>query len=197
MKVAAEFETCEQAKKAVEPEAIRKIASVAFTEQLKKYQDYSETGDFDRSKDSTQIEAPQQIAAAPVQAAGENSNVHFYVTRQYIAYQKQIVVLAPPTAYPPQSAASQSFVAAVGPSAAQVATTEHANPDLVKRPLAWSQVVNKPRIDRPSVLSKHLPRPAPSVVPPGKSKSGSEKSSEEKNQQAKKEKKVQRKRRRR
>ena len=43
------------------------------------------------------VEPPADYAAAPAHQAGYDDNVHFFVTRQYVAYQKQIVILSPPS----------------------------------------------------------------------------------------------------
>src|SRR6202042_1536036 len=45
VKLALEFQECDQARHAVNPDDIRKVANVAFTDQLKKYQDLEATGE--------------------------------------------------------------------------------------------------------------------------------------------------------
>lgn len=156
IKLGVEFAACEDAKKAVDPESVRRTASVTFTQQLKKYQDFAETGEVVAQGEETEVEVPADVAPAPELRRGDGDSVHFYVTRQYIAYQKEIVVLAPQAAYAPQSPESQHFAAAVVPSTQQVQTLAQANPQLAKNPAPWSQVLDRPRVDRPKALSHQI-----------------------------------------
>ena len=152
-KVALELQACDEATKATSPEAIRKIANVNFTSQLKKYQDLEETGFRSDAEDGEEIEAPTEIAAAPSQGT-YNDHVHFYMTRQYIAYQKEVVVLSPPTAYQPGSKETELFNHQVVPATQTVAGLEQKDPTLKSAPTAYHEVSDRPKIERPGGLQK-------------------------------------------
>ncbi len=152
-KVALELQECDEATKATEPQSIRKIANINFTSQLKKYQDLQETGFRTEAQDGEEIEAPTEIAAAPSQGTS-NDHVHFYMTRQYIAYQKEVVVLAPPSAYQPGSKENVLFNQQVVPATQTVASLEQKDPTLKTAPTAYHDVPNRPKMERPGSLQK-------------------------------------------
>ena len=154
VKIGVEFQACEEMKKAIEPDQIRKIGNIAFTEQLKRYQDLNETGEIPDKTTVTEIEPPEVPAQAPERAQGWSESTHFYVTRQYIAYQKEVVVLAPPNAYPPDSTRTKNLVAALQPATSQVQLMEKQNPSLQSQPVAWSKLPDRPKIERPQTLAK-------------------------------------------
>jgi hypothetical protein len=156
-KIALQMQDCDEAIKATDPETIRKIANTNFTEQLKKYQDLEETGFRGEAEDGETIEAPTVIAAAPSQGA-YTDHVHFYMTRQYIAYEKEVVVLAPPTAYTPGSKEAVMFNQHVVPATQTVATLEQKNPTFKTAPMAYHEVPNRPKIERPGSLQKAATR---------------------------------------
>lgn len=160
VKLGVEFTACEEAKKALDPESVRRTASVAFTQQLKRYQDFAETGEVVAQNEAAEVEVTDGAVAdsPPERRRGDSDSVHFYVTRQYIAYQKEIVVLAPRTAYAPSSPEAQHFAATVVPSTQQVQTLAQANPQLVKNPAPWSQVLDRPHVSRPAALSHQISR---------------------------------------
>jgi hypothetical protein len=161
VKLALEFQECEEAKKALDPEAIKKIANVGFTQQLKKYQDLMETGEM--PQEVAEVEPPAEMTPPPARG-GWNDNTHFFVMRQYVAYQKEVVVLAPPTAYAVNSPASQSFTRGIAPTVEQIHGVEQASPAL--RGQAWSQVPARPVIARPASLAAR-PMFRGQVRPPG------------------------------
>jgi hypothetical protein len=152
-KVGLELQECDEATKATDPEAIRKIANVIFTSQLKTYQDFEETGFRSEAEDGKEIEAPTEIAAAPSQGT-YNDHVHFYMTRQYIAYQKEVVVLAPPTAYQVGSKESALFNQQVLPATQTVAGLEQKDPTLKTAPTAYHDVTDRAKVERPAGLQK-------------------------------------------
>lgn len=152
-KIALELQECDEAQKTADPAEIRKIANVNFTDQLKKYQDMEETGFRGEAEDEEEITPPTEIAAAPAQGSYP-PNVHFYVTRQYVAYEKEVVVLSPPTAYQPGSVESTQFAQHVVPAQANVASMEMREPTLKTNPTPWSQLPNRPKIERPATLQK-------------------------------------------
>jgi hypothetical protein len=159
VKLAVEFQECDQAQKALQPEDIKKIASASFTQQLKRYQDYDETGDIPAKSEVAELEPLQEIPPAPARQPGWNDNIHFYAMRQYVVYQKEVVVLSPPTAYAPASPESQTFVHSMTPTVNQINTAQTENPALKNNPTAWSQLPNKPRIERPESMRANLARP--------------------------------------
>lgn len=171
VKVAVEFKDCDEMKKATDPTEIKRLGNLAFTQQLKRYQDLAETGEFTASNDGVEIEAPREISPPPAMAPGMNENIHFYVVRQYVAYQKEIVVLSPPAAYAPGSPETTLFTRSVTPINTQVQTAEAQNPQLKTQPQAWSQIPDRPKLDRPQALgaqanawkAQHPPLVSPSA----------------------------------
>jgi hypothetical protein len=139
VKVSIQYEDCEDAKKATDPEAIRKLANVQLTEELKRYQQM--------------IDEP----APEVLAGGDNAGVNpalgntggtysggggggvrvvaindyngFFWARQQVAYTKEVVVLAPPNQYQPGTPQTAQFVHQVAPAQAAVTGYEAQNPE--------------------------------------------------------------------
>ncbi len=145
-KVAVEFQVCENAKNAVTPEAIRTLANVQMTDEVKQYQ-----ATYDEPEDE-ETEAPALASSAdgtPSSASGNNSSAsssgayhggafqggifigsapQYYVVSQQVAYVKQTVILAPPSQYPPQSAVATQPVAAIAPAQSAINRYAAANP---------------------------------------------------------------------
>jgi hypothetical protein len=165
VKVALEFQECEQARHTNEPVEIQKIASVPFTEQLKKYQDLMETGEMPDKSEVAQVEPPAEMAAPPGRAPGWDDRTHFFVMRQYVAYQKEVVVLAPPNYYATNAPAGKTFAANLQPAADQIHGIQERAPAL--RTQAWSQVPNRPVVTRPTALAPRS-RIAKPVNPPAR-----------------------------
>jgi hypothetical protein len=155
VKIAVEFKDCQEAAKATEPSEIKKIASVPFTQQLKRYQDLIETGTLASTAADdagSEVTPPTEYAPLP-ERHDTNETTHFYVTRQYIAYQKEIVVLSPPSAYRPASTESQKFIAALTPAQTQMSDLMQKNATLQTQPQAWSKVEGRPAMPRPPSLT--------------------------------------------
>ncbi|MGZ3726121.1 MAG: hypothetical protein ACXWQQ_09975 [Pseudobdellovibrio sp.] len=152
-KIGVEFQECEEMKKSIRPEDIRKNANAAFVEQLKRYQDLSETGELVSSADSKELAIPENYTEPPPQAKGMSDSVHFYLTRQYVVYQKEVVVLTPPQAFAPTSPESKNFVTHIEPVVKGLAVQEASLPELRNQPTAWSRIIDKPHIERPGVLT--------------------------------------------
>ncbi len=173
VKVALEFQECEAARRALEPSDIKKIANVPFTQQLKRYQDLNETGDLPDRGQVAAIVPPSEPSPLPAGDGAWSPTTRFFVQRQYVVYQKQIVVLAPPTAYAPGSVEAQKFVANVQPAAQQVVQSEVKDPTLRKG--SWSGVPEHPHDLRPATLSpklvaaKPINEHAPAVTKPQRS----------------------------
>jgi hypothetical protein len=164
VKLALEFQECEGAKRAIDPSDIRKVANVSFTEQLKKYQDLSETGEMPDPQQVAQVTPPDQTAPPPERQAGWDDTTHFYAMRQYVAYQKEVVVLAPPTAYAPNTPATTQFVSQVQPASQQIAGIQSRSPVIAKG--AYSSLPQRPVMARPASLAPPVARAAPAVKPP-------------------------------
>ena len=155
VKVAVEFQECTEAQKALEPSDIRKLANTSFTEQLRRFQDLEETGELPDKSEYAVLDMPAEVQPPPTMQPGVSDSVHFAVMRQYVAYQKQVVILAPPTVYPPNSPASRTFVTDLQPTVGQIQQTAAANPALVKNPQPWSKIYDRPHVTRPAVLAPH------------------------------------------
>jgi hypothetical protein len=173
VKVAVDFQECDAAMRTNDPNEIQKIANVAFTQQLKRYQDLRETGVLE-ARSETQITEPQvEMTSETAPFWGDPSR--FYETRQYVVYQKEIVVLSPPTAYAPSSPESKRFTSLITPATKEIQRLQEKQPTIRAQP--WSHLPVPPRVDRPRVLSRspfpilpnHAPiptaRPLPSAHP--------------------------------
>ena len=156
VQVAVEFQDCEKAKHAIEPSEIKSVANASFTQQLRRYQDLTETGVLTEASDAGQVEPLQEIPPAPEASGYRNESVHFYAVRQYVAYQKEVVILSPPAAYPPAAPQTTAFVEAMRPASTQLQTFEAQNPSLKTQGQAWSKLQDKPNISRPGALTKNL-----------------------------------------
>jgi hypothetical protein len=157
VKIGVEFQECIDAQKTVDPIAIKKIASVNFAEQLKKYQDLEETGEMPEKTEGYEVLPMADVPPAPAQNPNWSSSVHFYAVRQYVAYQKEVVILSPPTAYAPQSVETQHFVSAVQPATNQLQVMEQKDPSLKSQPKTWSQIQDRPKVQRPQNLVQKAP----------------------------------------
>jgi hypothetical protein len=161
VKVAVDFQTCEEAKQAVQPDQIRKLANVAMTDQIKAYQTKYEappegSDDEDENEaagvsDETQAVLNAKQAPPPTYVS---SPVQFYVARQQVFYYKEDVILSPPAAYPPNSPQTTQFVNQVQAPISRVQQYEAANPALKTSPQTWStthqQAVKSYQAARPS-----------------------------------------------
>jgi len=156
VKIGLEFTECEKAKHSNDPVAIKELASSGFTAQIRRYQDLIENGEAPEASHYAALEVPKELPPTPP-STGMSESTHFYVVRQYIAYQKETVILSPTTSYTANSPESQRFVAAVQPAVTQVETYQSKNPELQKQPLAWSKIPDRPVLARPDVLKASAP----------------------------------------
>jgi hypothetical protein len=154
VKVAVEFQSCVEAQKTIEPSEIKKLANVSFTEQLRRYQDLEETGEMPDKSEYGSFEVPAEIPPAPVRESKWNDSMHFAVMRQYVAYQKETVILAPAKSYAPQSPESTQFISALQPAVGQIQETAAKTPALAQEPHPWSKMMDRPRVERPAVLQQ-------------------------------------------
>ncbi len=172
-KIGVEFQTCDQASKAVDPDLIRKLASEPFTQEVRRYQEFEETGTAPKTTDLAAAEPPEEIQPPPLIASssvggsapngGGNSSVQFYAVRQYVSYQKQIVILSPSYAYAPGSTRANQFNAVMTPAVNEVQTAQLTNPNLRTNPTPWSAVPNRPVMPRPLALRPVTYRQNPAV----------------------------------
>jgi hypothetical protein len=166
VKLGLEFQECDKAQKTIEPTEIKKLASLPFAEQLKRYQDYDETGEMSGKTEVAQVEPLKEIPPAPAADPHWASGMHFYVTRQYVAYQKEVVILSPPATYAVASPESHAFVQSMTAPTAFIQKSREENPTLKNQPQTWSQLAHKPNLQRPGTLApKNHPRQAMKEVP--------------------------------
>ena len=170
-KVAVEFEVCEEAKHARTPERVRQVANVAMTEQLKRYQDL-----VDEPTQVAVLDEGPPLPAAPTAGAPPppriNDDFQYFVVRQQVAYEKQMVVLSPPTAFAPGSVESQQFAGRINASQPSLSSYEAAHPKPRASAATWTQyrsrAVSAQRMQRDSGHAglRHVPNaPAARHVP--------------------------------
>lgn len=144
-KVAVEFTDCEEARKAVDPEQIRKLANVQMSEELKRYQtmiDEPPPTTLAQAEDPAMNPTLANTSNPPQQQSGgyayygsprvvvvNNPEGYVFVSQQ-VAWSKQIVILSPPAAYPPGAPQTTAFVSHVGVMTNQVHTYAVANPTI-------------------------------------------------------------------
>jgi hypothetical protein len=152
-KVAIEIQICDQAQKTVNPADIKNLASLPFTEELKRFQDNIQNNS-DEVVDSG-VEAPQvaQGGSSGGSSGGIQSGVHFFVVRQYVAYQNQVVILSPPTYYAPGSPEAVTYANRVVPVRENLQTYAQQNPAIAKSPQTWSSVAPQARAQHPQAFS--------------------------------------------
>ena len=127
-KLGVTFDECEEAKRAVQPDDVRRLANVQLTEQLKRYQDtYYEPG------------TPEQTQETGSQTVAQNDS-QYYAQRQQVAAFKEVVILAPPAAYPVYAPQTVQYVNAVQAPMERVRTYEVSNPTVRTTPSSWSTV---------------------------------------------------------
>jgi hypothetical protein len=152
VKVALEFQDCEKGKNAQDPESIRRVANTSFTEELKRYQDFMETGDLAPQSELASTTPPESWPATPPPSSGQSSSTQFLVVRQYVAYQKEVVVLAPAQYYAPNSPETTSFNSSLANNTHQLTQIQSQNPELAHTPQTWSSLPNRPVITKPTSL---------------------------------------------
>jgi hypothetical protein len=120
-----------------------------MTDELKRYQDL--------------VYNPHEEAAPPVAVADQNTpssspsvrdTAHFFILRQQVAYYKEVVILAPPAAYPPASPQTQQFVSKVQPATTQLQQYEKQNPQTRTWQNSWSKFEKNPGVSLPQTMSR-------------------------------------------
>ncbi len=156
VKIGLNFDDCEAAKAAVNPDEIRKLANIQFSEQLKRYQDLidNESGEeLAQNKDGGDQNGTPYIQ--PIYSAN-NSAIYtpteLFVARQQVVYTKEVVILSPPNAFPPHSPQTAQFVASLSPNVQSLRNYEHQNPQIRNWTTTWSTLKNRPYVPRPQSL---------------------------------------------
>ena len=161
-KVAISYQDCEEAQKATSPEDVKRLANVAFTEEVKRYQDAIDKEVVDGSNNPDNEGVNPALANTAVGPTGPiRDNMHFFVVRQQIAYAKEIVILAPPAAYAPGSPQTVQYVQAVQPAAMQIQNYRTQNPATQYTPQSWSSLPSKPAV--PALAGMHMRSSPPRV----------------------------------
>ncbi len=148
-KIAIEFQDCDIAKKTVDPAKLRAMASLPFTDQLKKYQDQVETAQV------ADAGVPLDVPDAPAHESYVHDDSHFFVVRQYVAYQKQTVILSPTTAYAPYSPETKAYARNVLATTDQIQSYETKNPQIKTTPATWSSEKNMALQKQPKLFERH------------------------------------------
>ena len=177
MKLAVEFQVCDHAKSANTPEEIRSVANSSFTAELKRYQDFMNSGDLNAQSSKGDVPPPEEWmnqADASAQAVTSYSGppqAQYYAYRQNLAYHKEVVVLAGPTYFvqgSPEYIYVTRNIQVQNQNITQVVT---ANPALSKSTASWSKIPNRPVVvpprslailQRPTVANS----PAKPITPP-------------------------------
>jgi hypothetical protein len=154
VKVAIEFQDCEAAKQAVQPEDIRKLASQPLTEQLKRYQvmidepmpeELATADEGDHQGLNPMVNGGYTPSDSSSSSAWRtrivvvNNPDSYFWMRQQVAYDKQVVVLAPVSQYQPGTPQTQAFVQNVLPAATQIKSFEKQNPETQTWNKSYSQ----------------------------------------------------------
>jgi hypothetical protein len=161
VKVAVDYQSCEEAKNAIKPEDIVRLANVAMTEQIKNYQaQYEETPKElteacnmndgltppDSDPDGDDCDVPPQTQQVLASHSGSswahftviNNPTQYYVVGQQVWYAKQTVILAPPATYAPGTPQNTQFTNSIGTPAKQMSSYAAANPAIKASPQTWS-----------------------------------------------------------
>ncbi len=168
-KLGVTFEECEQAKKAVDPQSIRRLANTSMAEQWKRFQDSYYAADQTQTNGNELSQPPSSSSSGSgsggVRFVAIQGPPDYFIYRQQVAYVKQDVVLAPPTAYAPGSPQSQQVAHVLAPANTQLQQYEHANPTMATTHTAWSGVQRDSAIKYPSGFSHY--REAGNALPKG------------------------------
>lgn len=176
VKVAVELQICEEAKQANDPQSIRRLASQTFTEQLKRYQDLAENDEFASFQaalnapihdgDENTLLLPSTVEASNSSLSSDSSASiyqHFAI-RQYFVYQKEVVILAQPSAFAPNSPESVRLTTALTTTSRQISQLTTSQSKLKTTPLTWSSLPRRPIVIQPRPITSSAPTP---TVTPG------------------------------
>jgi hypothetical protein len=158
VKLAIEFPDCDEAKKTNDPQAIKSMASLPMTEELKRYQDLVDSPTEVASNDGPPVVPPGGPGGQPQVVAQQNVVVihdepGFFFWRQQVFYEKEVVIMSPPTAYAVGSPENAAFVHRVGPMTQQIGTYERDNPQVRNMNRTWSNIPERPNVPKPHSLA--------------------------------------------
>lgn len=142
-KVGVEFQLCEEAKKALQPEQVKKLANESMTDQIHRYQEMlGDSSDAETIADLDDTEAIPGLKDDPAKQASlpgpANDQFRFFVVRQQVALYKERVILAPAPVYQAATPASDRYLAAVTAASNRVETYRAAHPEVKESNQAWS-----------------------------------------------------------
>jgi hypothetical protein len=147
IKVGLEMQACEEAKKATTPEAIRKLADAPMTEEIKRFQELDGKPELESvaQGEGSDVTLP---AGSPGSGPGPGSGGGtivvadargYYIAREQVAVVKQTVILAPPSAYPPDSMQTRNPVPALAAPMQATSVYEGSHPEVRQAPQPWTQ----------------------------------------------------------
>jgi hypothetical protein len=146
VKIAVEFQLCEEAKAAMSPQEIRRLGNAAFSDELKRYQDLLAQDSGNPMLSQTQ---PPTLTSA---SESSGSSLHwvvirdqpqYWIVRREIALRKQVVILSPPESYPPGSQQTRELTHQLTGASDRIHRFEDAHPELTSTPI--SRLSNNPR----------------------------------------------------
>lgn len=171
VKVGVDFDRCEEAKAQIQPEDIRKLASVAMTQEIRRYQDAvneqlheEENGEDEGTDLSPQTQEALAQTGPPAYSTFEGPGVPvavmpavpmFWYWREQVAYEKQVVILAPPAVYAPGTVASRQFTSRITAPSRQIRAFELTHPDLRTSPATYSAFHQGTGINRMSMRGRN------------------------------------------
>ena len=160
-KVAISYQDCQDAQNALDPEVIKRLANVALTEQVKRYQDAVDNEAYEVAENDNEGMNPE-LANTTGAPGPIHDQVHFFVVRQQIAYAKEVVILASSETYSSGSPQAMQFTQVVAPVATQVRTYQTANPAVASTTQSWSSLPARPAV--PALAGVHGMRRSPPHV---------------------------------
>lgn len=134
--VAVDDHACQAAQQAVQPDDIKQLASAPFMDELKRYQNLV--------GNSSQVVNTGGAAQNPA-APAISDDTDYFLARQYVAYQKQVVILAPPGAYAAGSVQTQVYINNVTPVIRPMQAYYARNPRLASSAATWSTMETRVR----------------------------------------------------
>jgi hypothetical protein len=168
VKIGVDFLSCEQAKAAVQPDDIHRIANVAMAEEVKRYQtlvDEPEPEPLQAGEEGSAGSSGTQTSnsgqSAPVRTVYVvRDEPGFFILRQQVAYYKQTIILPPPPGTPAPLPAQAT--ATLASPMRQLQGYEQEHPEIKNTPSTWS--VARPAQFRPATRMR-IASPAMRAAP--------------------------------
>lgn len=165
VKIGVPFEACGVAQKAFDSSRIRDLANAKLTQQLRRYQDFQDTNEIETADEMPAVDYLAPPSPLPPPGPQVSDSVHFSILRQYVLYQKELVILSPPAAFAPSSPESRGFASATTPAAQKLAALTASHPEFLQKPLIWSQIPDRPRLEKPMGMRSQR-QTGPQLRPP-------------------------------